>query len=192
MVIYAHPYDGSFNHALLEAALKGLKTGGHEVDLLDLNRDGFDPIMSAYDLNAARHEKPVDAKILEYQKRIENANHLVFIFPVWYADVPAILKGFLEKVFSKGWAYEPILHSDMSRGLLKHLTATVISTFGLSRIVYKILLHDAVWAVLIKAVLKFTGVRKIRWFKLNRVEKASKARHEKWLRQIESYMAKLK
>ena len=99
MIIYAHPYDKSYNHAILQSTLEGLKEGNHEIDLLDLNKDGFNPVMTSEDLYAASIKKPVDPKVIEYQSCIEAADHLVFIFPIWYESVPAILKGFLDKVF---------------------------------------------------------------------------------------------
>lgn len=66
MIIYAHPYDESYNHAILQSTLEGLKEGNHEIDLLDLNKDGFNPIMTSQDLYAASIQKSVDPKVIEY------------------------------------------------------------------------------------------------------------------------------
>lgn len=191
MVIYAHPYDKSYNHAILESTLQGLKEGNHEVDILDLNKDGFNPVMTLEDLHAASMGKVVDPKLTEYRSRIEAAQHLVFIFPIWYQSVPAILKGFLDKVFSNGWAYKQIPGKGTPIGLLTHLNATVISTIGMPKLLYRLLYKNAVKLVLIKGSLKYSGVKNIKWFNIASVQKLSNEKRSKWLLNIKEYMRKL-
>ena len=191
MVIYAHPYDKSYNHAILESTLDGLKEANHEVDLLDLNKDGFNPVMTSEDLYSLSLSKPVDPKVLEYQSRIENAQHLVFIFPVWYESVPAILKGFLDKVFSNGWAYKSVPGKNTPIGQLTHLNATVISTMGMPKMIYRLLYNNALKGVLIKGTLKFSGIKNIKWINMDNIQTVSNEKRSKWLVDVKEYMKKL-
>ncbi len=191
MVVYAHPYDKSYNHAILESTLEGLREGNHEIDFLDLNNDDFNPIMTSEDLQAASMGKVVDPKVIEYQSRIEAAQHLVFIFPIWYESVPAVLKGFLDKVFSSGWAYKPVPGKSTPVGLLTQLNATVISTMGMPKLIYRSFYNNAVQGVLIKGVLKFSGVKDVKWFNIDNVQSVSNEKRTKWLLDIKEHMKNL-
>lgn len=192
MVIYAHPYDKSYNHAILESTLEGLKEGNHEIDLVDLNKDGFNPVMTCEELHAhCICNKPIDPKVLDYQSRIEAAQHLVFIFPMWYQSGPAILKGFLDKVFSNGWAYKHFPGKHTAVGQLTHLNATVISTMGMPKMVYRLLYHNALKGELIKGTLKFSGIKSVKWINLDKVPMVSDEKRNKWLVDIKEHMKKL-
>jgi hypothetical protein len=75
------------------------------VDLIDLHRDGFDPVMHEQDLAAWRMKSIVDDQAARYQERLKEAEHLVFVFPIWWESMPAGTKGFLDKVMTKGIVY---------------------------------------------------------------------------------------
>jgi putative NADPH-quinone reductase len=190
-IIYAHPYEGSYNRAILENTLAGLKEAGHTVDLLDLCKEDFNPVMRVEDLEAISRQTVADPKVLEYQGRIEKANHLVIIFPVWFECMPAILKGYFDKVFSNGWAYKSVEGKRQPVGQLTHLNATVISTMGMPKFVYNLFFNNALKGVLVKGVLKYSGVQKVKWFKLGGVQTVSNEKRTKWLHEIYSYMKNL-
>lgn len=191
LVVYAHPYEKSYNKALLESTLKGLKKGNHEVDLVDLYEDEFQPVLSKSDLYHASKGEAVDSQIISYQKRFEKAEHVIFIFPIWYESMPAIMKGFLDRVFSNGWAYKSVPGKSMPEGQLKHLKATVVSTMGAPGFIYKLFLNNALEGVLIKGALKFSGIKNVRWHKISNIQKLSDASRKKWLTNIEEYSQKL-
>lgn len=190
-IIYAHPNPWSYNKAILDNVLIALEEAGHRVDLLDLYYDDFNPVMTKYDLGAATKQKPVDPKIHEYQKRIENADHLIFIFPIWFESVPAILKGYIDKVFSNGWAYKSVKGKKMPVGQLTYLNATVITTMGVSKSVYRLFFNNAVKGVLINGCLSFCGVQRIKWIKLDKIQTISNEKRETHLKQIFKYMTNL-
>lgn len=192
MVIYAHPYSGSYNNAILKKTISGLEKSGHEIDLLDLNKDGFNPIMTEQDLYAASQQSPIDPKVLEYQERLMNANHVVFIFPIWYASMPAILKGFMDKVLSSGWAYEYVRGNPIAVGKLTHLTATVITTMGAPEFAYNLIYNNPLKGEFIKGTLGFVGIKKVKWIKIDSVISIDVAKRKMWLEKIETYMKKLK
>ena len=105
LIVYAHPNPKSFNHAELEVIEQALKEAGHETRVRDLYAQNFNPVLAAPDFEAmAKGELPSD--ILQEQEHIKWADALVFVHPVWWASMPAMLKGYIDRVFLKGFAYD--------------------------------------------------------------------------------------
>ena len=118
LIIYAHPYDGSFNHAILEEVKAGLEASGRPYEVIDLYADGFDPRYTAEELSLFSKGETTDPLVERYQKMIEASDSWIFVSPIWWSDVPAILKGFLDKVMKQKWAYLP--SSTGVKGKLTH------------------------------------------------------------------------
>jgi putative NADPH-quinone reductase len=95
------PHQRSFTAAVAAAARDGAQSAGHDVDLIDLAADDFNPAMTSADLAAWRQAQVVDPTVLDYQRRLLAADHLVFAFPVWWEAMPAMTKGFLDRVLTK-------------------------------------------------------------------------------------------
>lgn len=106
LVVRAHPLEESFNAALLERTLAGLARAGHEVDLLDLYAEDFDPRMRADERRTYADAASVPPEVAGYAARLRAAEGLVLVFPVWCFGVPAILKGFFDRVLRPGVAFE--------------------------------------------------------------------------------------
>src|ERR1700689_699368 len=102
------PHRRSFSAAVASAAIRGARAAGHEVDLIDLAADGFQPAMTRADLTAWRQGGVVDPLVADYQRRLLAASHLAFVFPVWWEAMPAATKGFLDRVLTKGVVYEEL------------------------------------------------------------------------------------
>lgn len=105
-VIHAHPVETSFNRALYRTAIEGLKSGGHEVDALDLYEDGFSPVLSREE-RLAYHDVPgnLTPDIKPYVDRLRAAEALVVVHPVWNYGYPAMLKGYFDRVFVPGVSF---------------------------------------------------------------------------------------
>lgn len=127
LVIYAHPNPASFNHAILKEYTGELAALGHEVHVRDLYATGFDPVILQSDYDKINQGAPPEDIRLE-QDFIRRAGIMTFIFPVFWAGMPAILKGYIEKVFSLGFAY--VFDGDRPRGILKGRKAVIINTTG--------------------------------------------------------------
>ncbi|HPR03547.1 MAG TPA: NAD(P)H-dependent oxidoreductase [Deltaproteobacteria bacterium] len=127
LVIYAHPNPASFNHAILEAYTRELAAAGHEVRIRDLYATGFNPVILQSDYDMINRGTPPE-DIRQEQDHIRWAGVMTFIFPVFWAGMPAILKGYIEKVFSLGFAY--VFEGDRPRGILKGRKVVIISTTG--------------------------------------------------------------
>ncbi len=125
LIIYAHPYEKSYNASLLQQIQKKLKDTNQSHDLLDLYKEKFNPVISLGELALYSRGKGLDPKVDEYQKRITEAEHVIFVFPVWWYDLPAILKGFLDKVLLKDWAYE-MSNIGIPKGKLTHIKKAIV------------------------------------------------------------------
>ncbi len=129
LVVYSHPNPKSFNHAILEAVLEGLSEAGHASDVIDLYKMGFDPCLKVEDFVKIQAGSNSD-DVLSHQDRVSKADALVFIHPNWWGGTPAILKGWIDRVFSKGYAYKADEETGAMIGLLKHKKALILTTCG--------------------------------------------------------------
>ena len=107
-ILFAHPSIGSFGSDVLKAFITGLDTSGHTHELGDLYRMGFN---SEMDLEQYMREvgcdadAPVPDDVLKEQEKVNRADALAFIYPDWWSDCPAKLKGWFDRVWTYGYAY---------------------------------------------------------------------------------------
>ncbi|WP_412990308.1 NAD(P)H-dependent oxidoreductase [Pediococcus siamensis] len=191
VIVYYHPYQGSFCHAILEATTKGLKNSGYQVDVIDLQADKFDPVMSSTDLLAFVKHQMVDEQALDYVKRLKKASKLVFIFPIWWELMPAMVKGFIDKVIFPGSTYEYAKTITGMKTALPFLKQTqVITTMNTPKYVYQFIFGNAVKKALVTGTLKKTGLKNVKWLNLTGVKSRSDEKRQLWLTKIEQNMAK--
>lgn len=176
MVIIDHPWPESFNFAVAGRVQATLEEAGHEVDFLDLHREDFDPVLRREELAVYTRGESLDPKVAGYQERISAADHLVFLFPVWWDVMPALLKGFFDKVFLPGWAFA---EADASPMLGFIGGATVITTMGAPEAI-----HTSVEPVLCKGILAFCGIRDSRWFNIVDVAGISQGDRQQWMDEV--------
>ena len=130
-IIYAHPYSGSFNHAILTRLTQFFDAEHQTYQVIDLYHDGFDPRYSAEELRLySRGETPYEL-VKTYENLITASNELIFITPIWWHSIPAELKGFFDKVMLKNFAY---VENPDWRGLLTYINkATIITTATITK-----------------------------------------------------------
>lgn len=104
LAVFAHPVPGTYPFAVLETITRSFKEDGADVEILDLHEDGFDPRFTKED-HAHFWGGPVPVEIARYHRLMENADRLVFVYPVYWWGMPAIMKGWIERVFTGDWAY---------------------------------------------------------------------------------------
>jgi len=105
-LIIAHPYTGSFNHVLLETVKTCLLESGKQVEVIDLYQDGFRPELNVDDLRVYNRGMIVDPMVVRYQAILKETDDLVLVFPIWWYEAPAIMKGFIDKVMTPGFAFK--------------------------------------------------------------------------------------
>ncbi|KAI9010168.1 putative NAD(P)H dehydrogenase [Hyaloraphidium curvatum] len=104
-VLYHPSPRGSYTAAVLDAAIGALPPGTH-VDVMDLTREGFDPRFSERDLAHFRGGPREGKRVRAMQARIDAADAIVIAFPIWWWSLPATLKGWIDRVFTRDWAYK--------------------------------------------------------------------------------------
>jgi NAD(P)H dehydrogenase (quinone) len=127
VIIYAHPNHESHAQTTLELVEKKLKTKDEEYEVIDLYKLKFDPVLSSEDLYEYK-TKGVAKDILRMQKKIKDSNHIIAIYPIWWNGMPAIMKGFIDRVFTSGFAFK--YTGKMPQGLLTGKRATVFVSTG--------------------------------------------------------------
>lgn len=127
IILYAHPNPKSFNHAILEHVQENLKRNKKEFILRDLYSMKFNPVLDAPDF-AAMGKKQVLPDVAEEQKYIREADKIIVIHPVWWFGMPAMLKGYVDRVFSRGFAYD--YDAGGLKGLLSGKKIIIINTTG--------------------------------------------------------------
>ena len=161
-ILFAHPSQKSFNRAVLEAFTRGLRDSGHTYEIGDLYEMGFNSEMDVeqYEREVGLNLKapiPTDVKI--EQKKIDTADALAFIYPVWWSDCPAKLKGWFDRVLTYGYAYfyneneERFTEIEIKKAIvicsaghtLKHLEET-----GIAESMKRIMLNDRLLGVGVK------------------------------------------
>ncbi len=133
LVLYAHPVETSFVAALHGQIVDALRARGHQVDDCDLNVEGFDPVMSRQE-RINYHDKAINrVPVAPYVERLLAAEALVLVFPVWNYGFPAILKGFVDKVFLPGVSFELAADGSYTATLSNIRKLAAVCTYGGSR-----------------------------------------------------------
>lgn len=105
-ILYAHPYDKSFNHAIFDEVRKKLESEGRDYNVIDLYADHFNPVLDADSLRLYSRGGSADPLVEKYVSTLLETDCFIMIFPVWWAMMPAIVKGFFDKVMLSGTAYQ--------------------------------------------------------------------------------------
>ena len=157
-IVFAHPWNGSFNKAILDKVVENLEKTKEKYTIIDLNKDGFNPVMTEKDLELYSQGKSADPLVLKYQEILKNTDELILIFPIWWMSLPAILKGFLDKVMLRGFAYESGKYG--IKGLLPIKSAKMITTAEAPKILLSI---TGFGITMKKANLGGIGIKKTKW-----------------------------
>ncbi len=126
-IIYANPTTQSYNQSILNTLIQNFEKNRQNYQVIDLYRDKFNPVLSAADRIIFDDGKTTDQKVRDYQEVIKNSTELYFIFPIWWYDMPAILKGFMDKVLLNHFAYQENTTGHLV-GLLQNINQVDIIT----------------------------------------------------------------
>jgi putative NADPH-quinone reductase len=129
LVLHSHPVEESFGAALHRQTIESLKAAGHEVDDCNLYAEGFDPVLSRHD-RKIYHDYPANTEAVKlYVERLQRAEALVIVAPVWNFGFPAILKGYFDRVWLPGVAFELVNGKVASK--LRHIRKLgAVMTYG--------------------------------------------------------------
>ncbi|MBI5847977.1 MAG: NAD(P)H-dependent oxidoreductase [Nitrospirae bacterium] len=159
LILYAHPNPKSFNHAIFEAVMDTLAEAGKEVFVRDLYAQNFNPVLSLNDL-ADMMQGKLPPEVKAEQEYISSADMVIVIYPLWWAGMPAILKGYIDRVFTEGFAYR--INGPDLEGLLKGKKVLLITTTGAPQEMYEASgMFKSIGQTTGEGIFQFTGMELI-------------------------------
>ena len=131
LIVLAHPAERSLSRLFAQTAHEALSSAGHETILLDLYAEKFDPVLSSAERAAYYASPPETAAIADKASLLAEAEVLVLVFPTWWFGMPAILKGWIDRVFAPGVAFDHAIDfGPIKPKLTKLKKVVVITTLG--------------------------------------------------------------
>ncbi|WP_288483496.1 NAD(P)H-dependent oxidoreductase [uncultured Novosphingobium sp.] len=106
LVVMTHPAESSLTRTITNAIMDALRADGCDAELLDLAAERFDPVFGPTDHAAFNGKAPLSEDVRAEQRRIDRADHLILVYPVYWWTMPALLKGWIDRVFVAGWAFD--------------------------------------------------------------------------------------
>lgn len=125
LTVIDHPNPASFSHAAAAEFMRGAQDAGHSTERADLNAEGFSPLWSMADIENS-DGPPEDVR--REQERIERCDAICLVFPLFWWGMPSMMKGWMDRVFSWGWAYDQL--DDPDKSLLKPRTGVLLIPAG--------------------------------------------------------------
>jgi putative NADPH-quinone reductase len=180
LVILGQPQRQSFGAALAQAYAEGARASGAEVKELYLGDLKFDPAGAMI-----RSSPPeLESDLVKAQDAIKWAEHLVFVYPIWWGTIPALLKGFIERVFLPGFAVNFRDNSPLWDRLLTGRSARLIVTLNTPSWIYRWVYGRPGHNTMKKTILEFCGVKPVRITEVGPVKNSTDARRQKWIAQV--------
>ena len=128
LLVYCHPQPGSFTASARDTAIAALHAAGHEVDLLDLYAEGFNPVMDAGERAGYHTRGDNRLPVADHLDRLKAAEGLVFVYPTWWYAQPAMLKGWLERVLIPHETFTMPEGNQPIRGLMQNIRLLAVVT----------------------------------------------------------------
>ncbi len=187
LVVVAHPNPTSFTHALAHAAETSLRAHGWSIDWHDLYTEQFDPVLTQADMAALRAGTP-PPDMAEHMEHLRGADFVLLAFPLWWTQMPAILKGYVDRIFAHGVAYQ-----DQPAGSLPLLTGKaggLLITLGASREDYAQNGRlDALQRTLDEGVLEYCGISVQLRMLFDRMHRTSPEEREAMIQEVQTRVA---
>lgn len=178
LILFAHPKTESFNRAILQTLTNTLEEKGDSVIVRDLYALDFAPVLTQKDMEALRKgQTPED--VAQEQRYITQADTLIFVYPLWWTGLPAILKGYVDRVFSYGFAYRYNQAGEIE-GLLKGKKGFLVTTHGTPNAHYDSTgMTQALKETTDSGIFNFCGITEVNHLFFGAVPSVDdKARHE--------------
>lgn len=179
LVILGHPRSDSLCGSLAAEYVRGAEENGIEVRFIKLGEMQFDPVLRF----ANPKKQTLETDLLKAQEYIQWANHLVFVYPTWWLGMPALLKGFFDRAFIGGFAYQYEKGSPLPKKLLKGKTARLMVTMDAPPVYHYLSYLAAGHFVMKKGILSFCGIGPTSVSNFGSVKYSSEAKRTRWLKE---------
>lgn len=180
MVVVGHPLSSTFCQAIGQTYRDGATSAGHEVKLFSLADMTFDPILHY----GFRREQPLEPDLRAAYEALTACDHLVLIFPLWCGDMPALLKGFIERILQPDLIAGENTENAMNWAIFKNKTARIIMTMGMPVSIYRYWYGGHALKLLTRNILNFIGIKPVRHTLFGMVATSKPATREGWLKTV--------
>ena len=194
LIIFSHPSRKSFSAALFRTVKSSLKKKGHEVKTLDLYKEEFNPVLSLSEWNSYLENTDKNVKMLKTDVDLLLwAEGLIFVFPTWMYGPPAILKGWLERVWLPGIAFDIAPEKkNIPVGKLKNIIKFCVVTTSGSPKWWLWFIGNPGKSMLFKGYkILFNRSCKFKWLQLHDMNHANSYDREKFLNQVSNYFSSI-
>jgi putative NADPH-quinone reductase len=181
-IIVGNPVRDSYSEALGKAYLRGASSGGHQAQLFMLARMNFDAILR----EGYRREQPLEPDLAAARAAFAACDHVVFVFPLWCGDMPAIMKGFIERMLQPDLLAVQKSGGKASWKMFKGKSARVIMTMGMPGWFYRWYYGAHALKLIKRNILHFVGISPVRSTVYGMIEAVSDDRRKAWLREVEA------
>jgi putative NADPH-quinone reductase len=186
LVVIGHPNSGSFCHAIAEAAVQQLEGDGHEVVFHDLCAEGFDPLLPHAEIPRDATPTP---EIQRHCDELRAADGVLVVHPNWWAQPPAILKGWVDRVFRQGVAYD-FGEGGSIRGYLGEKTALVITTSNTPRDVELERYGDPLQNLWQTCIFDFCGIGRFERRNFESIVMSTLEQRRQWLAEVRQLVSR--
>ncbi|WP_289058682.1 NAD(P)H-dependent oxidoreductase [uncultured Flavobacterium sp.] len=188
LIINGHPNAESFNFGIAEAYKNGAITSGAQVEIITIANLNFNPNLQF----GYQKRTDLEPDLLESWEKIKKADHLVWIHPVWWGGLPAITKGFIDRLFLPGMAFQYRENSVWWDKLLKGKTAHIITTLDQPSWYYRLVYGRPSVNQLKKSTLEFCGIKPVKVSYVGIVKGSNEEQRKKWLEKVYTFGLKNK
>ncbi len=182
LMVIGSPKTISLCHALGEAYAQGARSQGHVVRVLRLEEMEFDPVLRG----GYESSQTLEHDLLQAQRQIHWAQHLVFVYPVWWGGLPSLLSGFFDRVFMPGFAFKTHGRRHPSNELLKGRTAELLVTLDTPSRYFRWVLKAPAHRQMMNAILEFCGIKTTRLTEFSPVRTSTEEQRQQWIHQAEA------
>lgn len=188
LIINGHPNKESFNFGIAESYKKGALSSGAEVKEIVIAELTFNPNLQF----GYQKRTELEPDLLVAWEKIKWADHLVWIHPVWWGGLPAITKGFIDRLFLPGFAFQYRENSSFWDKLLKGKTAHIITTLDQPGWFYRFYFGRPSVNQLKRSTLQFCGISPVKVSYIGIVKNSKTEMRAKWLEKVENWGKKIK
>lgn len=179
-ILYAHPYDGSFNHALLSELTDKFTKEGRNYEVIDLYADGFNPALDAASLRLYSRGQSADPLVDKYLKILLETDELVMIFPIWWGMMPAMVKGFFDKVMLTGIAYQYNAAGELVPDKIDIRRTVMVTTSQADTERFRPFFMDYFRPLVLEAV----GMKNVEWYNCDRTAHGPQENRDEFFKMI--------
>jgi len=188
LIINGNPDKESFNFGLSEAYKKGAQKSGAIIKEVKIRELNFNPNLQF----GYRKRTELEPDLVDAQKKLKWANHIVWVYPVWWGSVPAIMKGFLDRVLLPGYAFTKRENSVWWDKHFIGKTSRIICTLDQPNWYYKLIYKSPSHNAMKKLTMNFIGVKSVKITSIGPIRLSKEEFRKKWLLKVEKLGVKNK